>query len=114
MEEKHCGHFTGDSVELGDCDWVRDEDYHLKAAMYGDKESPVEATLSKLHKRVDILRTLTNRQHHTSTKLIDVELMSALCKVKIIVDTECASLWIRHIFQRTTCIGLTASIPTNS
>jgi hypothetical protein len=115
-EETHCGHFTtsSDSIELGDCDGVRDADYHLEAAMHGDKESPVEAALGKLHKCVDTLRTLTNRQLCKLTKLVDIELTSALCKAKIIVDTECVRLRIRHIRQRTTCIGLTASVPMNS
>jgi hypothetical protein len=110
-EETHCGHFTNDSVELGDRDGVRDADYHLEAAMHGDKKSPVEAALSELHKCIDILRTPTNRQRRKSTKLVDVELTSALCKVKIIVDAECARLRIRHTRQITTCIRLTASIP---
>jgi hypothetical protein len=113
-EETHCGHFTSDSIVLGDCDWVRDADYNLKAAMHGGKESPVEAALSELHKCVDILRTPTNRQHRKSTKLIDVKLTSALSKAKIIVDTECARLQIRCICQRTTWIGLAASILMDS
>jgi Ni,Fe-hydrogenase III large subunit len=110
-EETHCGDFTGDGVELGDRDGVRDASYHLEAAMHGDKESPVEAALGELYECVDILRTPTNRLRCKSTKLVDVELTSALCKAKIIVDAECA---IRHICQRVTCIRLTASVPMNS
>ena len=56
--------------------------------MHGDKECPVEAALGKLHKCVDILRTLTNRLRRKSTKLVDVEFASALCEAKIIVDAE--------------------------
>ena len=95
-EETHCGHFTSDSVEFGNRDGVRDAGYHLEAVMHGDKESPVEAALGKLHKCVDILRTPTNRLRRKSTKLVDVELTSALCEAKIIVDAECAKLRIRH------------------
>jgi hypothetical protein len=110
-EETHCGHFTSDSVELGDRDGVRDAGYHLEAAMHGDKERPVEATLGELHKCVDILITPTNRLRRKSTKLV---LTSALCEAKIIVDAEYARLRIRYIRQRTTHIRLTASVPMNS
>jgi len=113
-EETHCGRFTSDSVELGDRDGVRDAGYHLEATTHGDEESPVEAALGKLHKCVDILRTPTNRLRRKSTKLFDVEFTFALCKAKIIVDAECARSRIRHIRQRATCIGLTASVPMNS
>jgi hypothetical protein len=82
--------------------------------MHGDKESPIEAALGELHKFVDILRPPTNRLRRKSTKLVDVELTSALCKAKIIVDAEWARLRIRHIRQRTTCIRLTANVPMNS
>ena len=83
--------------------------------MRGDKESPVEAALSELHKCVDVLRTPTNRLRRKSTKLVDVELTSALCEAKIIVGAECARLRVRHsIRQRTTCIRLTASFLMNS
>ena len=82
--------------------------------MHGDKESSVEAALGELHKCIDILRTPTNRLRRKSTKLIDVELTSALCEAKIIVDAERARLRIRHICQRTKCIKLTASVPMNS
>ena len=113
-EESHCGNLTSDSVELGDRDGVRDAGYHLEAVMHGDKESPVVAALGELHKYVDILRTPTNRPRRKSTKLVDVELMSALCEAKIVVDAECARLRIRHIRQRTTGIKLPASVPMNS
>jgi hypothetical protein len=113
-EETHCGDFTSDSVELGDRDWVRDAGYHLEAAMHGDKESPVEAALGELHKFVDILRTPTNRLCRKSTKLVDVELTSALRKARTIVDAECARLRIRHMCQRTTCIRFTASVLMNN
>jgi len=82
--------------------------------MHGDKESPVEAALSELHKCVNILRTPTNRLRRKSTKLVDVELTSALCEAKIIVDAECARLRVRHIRQRITYIRLTASVLMNS
>ena len=95
-EESHCGHFTGDSVEFGDRDGVRDAGYHLESVMHGDKESPVEAALGELHKCIDILQSPTNRLRRKSTELVDVELTSALCKAKVIVDTECARLRIRH------------------
>ena len=85
----------------------------LKAAMHGDKENPVEAALGALHKCVDILRTPTDRLCHKSTKLVDVERTSALCEAKIIVDTECARLRIRHRHRRTTCTRLTTSVLTN-
>jgi hypothetical protein len=113
-EETHFGHFTSDGVELGDRDRVRDAGYHLEAVMHGDKESPVEAALGELHKCVNILRTSTNRLRRKSTKLVDVELTSALCKAKIIVDAECARLQIRHIRHRTTRIRITASVLMNS
>lgn len=111
-EETHCSHFTGDGVELGDRDRVRDAGYHLEAVMHGNKESPVEAALDELYECVDILRTPTNRLRRKSTKLVDVELTSAFCKAKIIVDAECARLRIRldiYICQRATCIRLTYS-----
>jgi hypothetical protein len=92
-EETHCGHFTSDSVELGNRDGVRDTGYHFKAAMHGDKESTVKTALGELHKCIDILRIPTNRLRCKSTKLDDVELTSALCETKIIVDTECARLY---------------------
>ena len=113
-EESHCGHFTGDSVEFGDRDGVRDACYHLEAVMHGDQESPVEATLGELHERVDISRSPTNRLRRKSAELVDVEFTSALCEAKIIVDAECARLRIRNIRYRTTCIRLTASVPMNS
>ena len=93
-EETHCGHFTSDGVGLGDRDGIRDAGYHLEAAMHGDKESPVEAALGELHKCVDILRTPTHRLRRKSTKLVDVELTSALREAKVIVDAECARLRI--------------------
>ena len=113
-EETHCGHFTSDSVELRDHDGVWDAGYHLEAAVHGDKESPVEAALGELHKCIDLLRTPTNRLRCKSTELIDVELTSALCKAKIIVDAECARLRIRRIRQRITCIRLAASVLMNN
>ena len=64
--------------------------------MHGDKESPVEAALGELHKCIDILQSPTNRLRRKSTKLVDVELTPALCEAKVIVDTECARLRIRH------------------
>jgi len=64
--------------------------------MHSDKESPVEAALCELHKGVDILRSPTNRLRRKSTKLVDVELTSALCVAKIIVDAEYGRLWIRY------------------
>ena len=82
--------------------------------MHGDKESPVEAALGELHKCVDILRTPANRLRRKSTKLVDIELTSALCEAKIIIDAECARLRSGHIRQRTTCIRLTASVLMNS
>ena len=82
--------------------------------MHGDKKSPVEAALGELHKCIDILRIPTNRLRRKSTRLVDVELMSTLCKAKIVVDAECARLRIRHIRQTITCIRLTASVPMNS
>lgn len=95
---------------------VRDAGYHLKAVMHGDKESlsAVEAALGELHKCVDILRTPTNRLRRKSTKLVDVELTPALCMTKIIIDAECASLRIRQIRHKTTCIRLAANVPMNS
>ena len=95
-EEAHCGHFTSDSVELGNRDEVRDAGYHLEAVVHGDKKSPIEAALGELHKCVDILRTPTNRLRRKPAKFVDVELTSALCEAKIIVDTECVRLRIRH------------------
>ncbi len=73
---------------------VRDAGHHIEAVMHGDKESSVEAALGKLHEFVDILRSPTNRLRRESTKLVNVELTSALCKAKIIVDAECAKLRI--------------------
>lgn len=87
-EETHCGHFTSDSVELGDRDRVRDSGYQLEAVTHGDKESPVEATFGELHKCGDILRTPTNRLGCKSTQLVDVELTSALREAKVIVDAK--------------------------
>ena len=110
----HCGHFTSDNVELGDRDGIRDASYHLEAVMHGNKESPVEAALGKLHKCGNILGAPTNKLRRKSTKLVDIELTSALCVAKIIVDAECARLRTRHIHQRTTYIRLTASVPMNS
>ena len=95
-EETHCGHFTSDSIEFGDRDEVRDAGYHLEAAMHGDKESSVEAALGELHNCVDVLRSPTNRLRRESTKLVDVELTSALCEAKIVIDAECAKLRIRR------------------
>jgi hypothetical protein len=114
MEETHGGHFTSDSVELGDRDGVRDAGYHLEAVMHGDKESPVEAALGELHKFVNILRNSNQQLRRESTKLIDVELTSVLCKAKIIVDAECARVRIRHMHQRTTCITATTSVLMNN
>ena len=102
MGETHCGHFASDSVELGDRDGVRGAGYRLEAA------------LGELHKCVDILRTPINRLSRKSAKLVDVELTPALCEAKIILDAECARLWVRHIRQRTACISLTASVLMNN
>ena len=67
-EETHCGHLTGNSVELGDRDGIRDAGHHLEAVMHGDKESLVEAALGELHKCVYISRSPTNRSRCKSTK----------------------------------------------
>lgn len=103
-EETHCGHFTGDSIELGDRDDVWNAGYHLEAVMHSDQESPVEAAFCKPHKRADISRCATNRLRRKLAKFVNVELTSALCKAKIIVDTECARLWIRHIDDTNTML----------
>lgn len=99
-EETHCSHFTGDGVELRDHDGVRDAGDHLETVAHGDKKSPVEAALGELHKRIDILRTPTNRLSRKSTKTVDVKLTSALCDAKIIVDTGRARSQIRRMHQR--------------
>lgn len=59
--------------------------------MHCDEESPVEAALCELYECGDILRIPTNRLCCKSTKLVDVELTSALSEAKIIVDAE----WVR-------------------
>ena len=87
-EETHCGHFTSDSVELGDRDGVRDASFHFEAVMHGNKESLVEAALGKLHKCVDILGAPTNRLRRKSTKFVDIELTSAPWEANIIVAAE--------------------------
>lgn len=102
-EEMHRGHFTGYSVELGDCGGIRDTGYHLEAVMHGDKKNPVKATFGELYKCVDVLRSSTDRLRRESTKFVNVELASALCEAKIVVDAEYAKLWIRHIRQKITC-----------
>ena len=76
---------------------VRDASNHLEAVVHGDNERPVETSLCEFHECVDISRTLANRLCRKLTKLVDVELTSALCEAKIIVDAESVRLWIRPI-----------------
>ena len=97
MEKSLCGYFSSDSVELWDCDRIRDTSYHLEPVMHSDKESSVVTALGELDKCFNILRTSTNRLRCKSTKFVNIELTSTLCKAKIIVDAECARLYIKHL-----------------
>ena len=63
-----------------------------KPSWHGDNESPAENTLRELYKRMDISRSPTNGLRRKSTKLVDIELTSMLCKAKIIVEAE----WKRY------------------
>ena len=110
MEKTLCGYFSSDSVELWDCDRMRDADYHLEAAEHDFKESLVEVTLSELYECIDILRTPTNRLRRKSKELDDVK----LCEEEIIIGVECGRSEDRRMCQRTTCIRLMASVLVNN
>lgn len=92
-EEGHRCNFTGNSIELGLRDGVRDASNHLEPVVHGDEEDAVEASLVKLLHGVDVLKRPTDGLCRKSTELTVVELMLALCETKIVVDAEnCVAL----------------------
>lgn len=87
-EEGHRGNLTGNGVELGHRDGIRDASDHLEPVVHGDEEDAVKASLVKLLHVVDVLKRPTDGLCRKPTELIVVEVMFALCQTKILVDAE--------------------------